>query len=136
MPIAVRASFAAGAKAPGLQARGRTVDRRADIWAFGAKAPNSYVPGHTSSSPLALAGSRGRDVRHRALQDPGPNYALPANSSVSVCTFTFSPSLMNKGTRSSMPVSSTASLVTLPLLVSPRTAPSQDATASSTWGGN
>ena len=48
-------------------------------------------------------------------------YARPANSRVSVCTFTLSPSLMNSGTRISSPVSSVASLVTPPLAVSPRT---------------
>ena len=42
------------------------------------------------------------------------------NSRVSVLTLTFSPSLMNSGTRISMPVSSVAGLVTLPLAVSPR----------------
>ena len=46
--------------------------------------------------------------------------ARPANSRVSVDTLTFSPSLMKGGTRISMPVSSLAGLVTLPLAVSPR----------------
>jgi hypothetical protein len=47
--------------------------------------------------------------------------ARPANCRVSVSTLIFSPSLMNTGTRISMPVSSLAGLVTLPLAVSPRT---------------
>lgn len=46
--------------------------------------------------------------------------ARPANSRVSVLTFTFSPSLMKRGTLISMPVSRVAGLVTLPLAVSPR----------------
>ena len=41
-------------------------------------------------------------------------HARPANSRVSVDTLIFSPSLMNSGTRISMPVSSLASLVTFP----------------------
>ena len=49
------------------------------------------------------------------------NQARPANSRVSVDTLTVSPSLIKRGTRISMPVSSFASLVTLPLEVSPRT---------------
>ena len=57
-------------------------------------------------------------------------HALPANSLVSVCTFTFSPSLMKSGTRISRPVSSVASLVTPPLAVSPRTPGSVDLTVS------
>ncbi len=47
-------------------------------------------------------------------------YARPANSRFSVETFTFSPSLMKRGTRISRPVSSLADLVTLPLDESPR----------------
>jgi hypothetical protein len=47
--------------------------------------------------------------------------ARPANCRVSVSTLIFSPSLINTGTRISMPVSSLAGLVTLPLAVSPRT---------------
>lgn len=47
--------------------------------------------------------------------------ARPANSRVSVDTLIVSPSLMKSGTRISMPVSSFAGLVTLPLEVSPRT---------------
>ena len=46
--------------------------------------------------------------------------ARPANSRVSVDTLIFSPCLMKRGTRISMPVSSFAGLVTLPLAVSPR----------------
>ncbi len=46
--------------------------------------------------------------------------ARPANSRVSVDTLTVSPFLMKRGTRISMPVSSLAGLVTLPLAVSPR----------------
>ena len=47
--------------------------------------------------------------------------ALPANSRVSVCTLTRSPSWMNSGTRISSPVSSVAAFVTPPEAVSPRT---------------
>ena len=63
-------------------------------------------------------------------------YARPANSSVSVCTFTLSPSLTNSGTRIWRPVSSVAILVTPPLAVSPRTPGSEEVTVSSTCGGN
>src|SRR3954469_19709138 len=63
-------------------------------------------------------------------------YARPANSRVSVWTLTFSPSLMNNGTRISSPVWSVASFVTLPLAVSPRTPGGVDVTVSSTGGGN
>jgi hypothetical protein len=66
---------------------------------------------------------------HTPAQRPRPGatvrhdvYARPTNSRVSVCTFTRSPSLTNSGTRTSRPVSSVAAFVTLPLLVSPRTA--------------
>ena len=45
-----------------------------------------------------------------ADDDRRPIHALPANSRVSVWTFTFSPSLMNSGTRISSPVSSVADL--------------------------
>ena len=48
------------------------------------------------------------------------DYARPAKSRVSVATFTFSPSLINSGTRISRPVSSRAGLVPLPLEESPR----------------
>ena len=58
----------------------------------------------------------------RRRQASSTGQARPANSRVSVCTFTRSPSFTNSGTRTSMPVSSVAALVTLPLLVSPRTA--------------
>src|SRR5438876_10168469 len=47
-------------------------------------------------------------------------HALPANSRLSVDTFTFSPSLMKRGTRISRPVSSRAVLVP-PSDESPRT---------------
>src|SRR5574337_914369 len=53
-------------------------------------------------------------------------HARPANSRVSVCTLTFSPSLMKSGTRISRPVLVFATLVTLPLVVSPRTPGSVD----------
>ena len=46
--------------------------------------------------------------------------ARPAKSSVSVWTFTRSPSLTKRGTRISIPVSSVAAFVTPPLDVSPR----------------
>ena len=58
----------------------------------------------------------------------GKGQARPANSPVSVDTFTFSPSLMNRGTRISSPVSRRAGLVTLPLDESPRTPGSVNAT--------
>src|SRR5439155_10748837 len=58
--------------------------------------------------------------------------ARPANSRVSVCTLIFSPSLMNSGTRISMPVSSVATLVTLPVAVSPRAPASAEVTARTT----
>ena len=50
-----------------------------------------------------------------------PIHALPENSRFSVETFTFSPSLMKRGTRISRPVSRRAGLV-LPPDESPRTA--------------
>ena len=46
----------------------------------------------------------------RLARYPGLRMARPANSRVSVWTFTFSPSLMNSGTRISRPVSSVAVL--------------------------
>jgi hypothetical protein len=55
----------------------------------------------------------------RSNQSP---HARPANSRFSVDTFTFSPSLIKRGTRISSPVSSLASLVTLPAEESPFTA--------------
>ena len=51
----------------------------------------------------------------------GNAQARPANSPVSVATFTFSPCLINSGTLISSPVSSFAGFVTLPLDVSPFT---------------
>src|SRR5271156_346205 len=46
--------------------------------------------------------------------DAVPTHALPANSRFSVDTFTFSPSLMKRGTRISRPVSNLAVLVPPP----------------------
>src|SRR5471032_1917535 len=63
-------------------------------------------------------------------------YARPENSRDSVCTLIFSPSLMKSGTRISMPVSSVATFVTLPLAVSPRAPASVDVTVISTCAGN
>jgi PAS domain S-box-containing protein len=71
-----------------------------------------------------------------APRGAAPAQARPANSRVSVCTFTFSPSLMKSGTRISSPVSSVAAFVTPPLAVSPRTPGSVCVTVSSTMGGN
>jgi len=81
------------------------------------------------SSPSPRLGSEGcaRSCRSQAR---------PANSFVSVWTLTISPSLMNRGTRISSPVSSRATLVTLPLAVSPREPGSVSVTVSSTMGGN
>ena len=59
--------------------------------------------------------------RQRSAIDLVRTYALPANSRFSVDTFTFSPSLMKRGTRISRPVSSRAALVPPPD-ESPRTA--------------
>jgi len=53
-----------------------------------------------------------------------------------VLIFTFSPSLMKSDTRTSMPVSSLASLVTLPDAVSPLAPGSVDATVNSTCCGS
>src|ERR1700722_15878574 len=69
--------------------------------------------------------------RQRSAIDLVRTYALPANSRFSVDTFTFSPSLIKRGTRISRPVSSRAVLVPPPD-DSPRTAGSVSATASST----
>jgi hypothetical protein len=66
----------------------------------------------------------------------GKTQARPANSRFSVDTFTFSPSLMNRGTRISRPVSSRAGLVTVPPDESPRTPGSVDVTFSSTKMGS
>ena len=66
-----------------------------------------------------LRNCRRRLQRFVICPDPGCQ-ARPANSRVSVWTLTFSPSLMKSGTRISMPVSSVAAFVTLPLAVSPR----------------
>jgi len=74
-------------------------DLGASVWLANPASPSQ--PGHQEQS-----------ARHQAR---------PANSRVSVDTLTVSPSLMKRGTRISMPVSSFASLVTLPLEVSPRT---------------
>ena len=59
--------------------------------------------------------------RQRSAIDLVRTHALPANSRFSVDTFTFSPSLMKRGTRISRPVSSRAVLVPPPD-DSPRTA--------------
>jgi hypothetical protein len=59
--------------------------------------------------------------RQRSAIDLEPSHALPAKSRFSVETFTFSPSLMKRGTRISRPVSSRAVLVPPPD-ESPRTA--------------
>ena len=76
---------------------------------------NQRIPHKHSRSP-------GRLVRGRSSAiDLVPTHALPANSRFSVDTFTFSPSLMNRGTRISRPVSSRAVLVPPPD-ESPRTA--------------
>ena len=80
-------------------------------WRRGPGAPGSRC--RTSRTRLRQA-----DVRDQSRE---PGQARPANSRVSVWTFTFSPSLMKSGTRISRPVSSVAGLVTLPLAVSPRT---------------
>src|SRR6202041_2129260 len=69
--------------------------------------------------------------RQRSAIDLVRTYALPANSRFSVDTFTFSPSLIKRGTRISRPVSSRAVLVPPPD-DSPRTAGSVSATSSST----
>src|SRR5215472_9822578 len=66
----------------------------------------------------------------------GKRQARPANSPVSVETFTISPSLMKRGTRISSPVPSRAGLVTVPLDESPRTPGSVNATWSVTLAGN
>src|SRR5262249_5200520 len=71
-----------------------------------------------------------------ARRRAGECHARPANSRVSLCTFTLSPSLMKSGTRICRPVSSVASFVTPPLAVSPRTPGSVSLTESSTCGGN
>jgi hypothetical protein len=60
-------------------------------------------------------------LRQRSAIDLVRTHALPANSRFSVDTFTFSPSLMKRGTRISRPVSSRAFLVPPPD-ESPRTA--------------
>ena len=75
-------------------------------------------------------------IRHSPLDLPDfARMPRPENSRDSLCTLIFSPSLMNSGTRISMPVSSVATLVTLPLAVSPRAPASVDATVISTCGG-
>ena len=66
--------------------------------------------------------SRSADERWTPPINLRRDHARLTNSRVSVCTLMRSPSLTNSGTRTSMPVSSVAALVTLPLLVSPRTA--------------
>jgi len=53
-------------------------------------------------------------LRQRSGRRSVPTHALPANSLFSVDTFTFSPSLMKRGTRISRPVSSLAVLVPPP----------------------
>src|SRR5437879_13073781 len=70
-------------------------------------------------------------VSQKSTIDLERTHALPANSRFSVDTFTFSPSLMKRGTRISRPVSSRAALVPPPD-ASPRTAGSVWATTSST----
>jgi hypothetical protein len=62
-----------------------------------------------------------RSVWHPIHAQLAWDQARPTNSRVSVDTLIVSPSLMKRGTRISMPVSSFAGLVTLPLDVSPRT---------------
>src|SRR5258708_20646111 len=82
-----------------------------------------------------------RDHRHPDDRSPRvaqiiEHHALPANSRVSVGTLIFSPSLLNIGTRISIPVSTVATFVTLPLAVSPRAPCSVAVTVNSTWAGN
>ena len=60
----------------------------------------------------------------------------PRHSRVSVLTFTFSPSLMKSDTRTSIPVSSFATFVTLPDAVSPRAPGSAEVTVNSTCCGS
>ncbi len=74
------------------------------------------------SSPSAIRPHRLPVRGGGALKRVFRAQARPTNSRVSVCTFTRSPSLTNSGTRTCIPVSSVAALVTLLLLVSPRTA--------------
>src|SRR5581483_6192381 len=76
-----------------------------------------------------------RDGKSCSVHADRVSYARPANSRVSVWTRTFSPSLMNRGTRISSPVSSLATFVAAPA-VSPRAPGSVDVTVSSTCGGN
>src|ERR1035441_215477 len=99
----------------------------------------------TTRSPIArriVAGQESaiaRPIVPGALDSaiaPEPNHARPANPRLSVDTFTFSPSLIKRGTRISRPVSSVAGLVTLPLDESPRTPGSVEATSSATNIGN
>src|ERR1017187_2820866 len=86
--------------------------------------------------PCPLAGDSFSSSYGRGSIAPKPSHARPANPRLSVDTFTFSPSLMKRGTRISRPVSSLAGLVTLPLDESPRTPGSVEATSSSTNVGS
>ena len=68
------------------------------------------VGGDTRNITLAGATSEMGMFRQRPAIDLVRTHALPANSRFSVDTFTFSPSLMKRGTRISRPVSSRADL--------------------------
>ena len=85
---------------------------------FGSR--DELVCALASNNSRGLTANRCRHVLHSTNQKNVTDQARPANSRVSVDTFTFSPSLMKRGTRISIPVSSLAGLVTLPLAVSPR----------------
>src|ERR1700680_3280832 len=107
-----------------------------DTYGRDRTSPTRSYPCHNSRLKLTTLRRTARMAQSVVHSAPPSAYALPANSRVSVWTLTFSPSLMNRGTRISSPVSSVASLVTLPLAVSPRVPGSVYVTVSSTWGGN
>jgi hypothetical protein len=89
---------------------GRMTSGQASVWTI-------TVENHAIT--LEFPAPKGRWVLWRyyandLADDPVATHALPANSRVSVDTFTFSPSLMKRGTRISRPVSSLAVLVPPP----------------------
>ena len=101
------------------------LDRKEPIIARGRRPVKRGGIGRASFTQLCVCGAAGDDPQARPMTSP-------------VCVFnrTTSPSLMNRGTRTTSPVSSVACLVAPPAAVSPRRPSSVDETASSTYCGS
>jgi hypothetical protein len=97
----------------GLRSLSETKDRQDE------QKERNHTLAHAQNASMRALARRDRGAGSARSRCPG-GYARPANSRVSVETFTFSPSLIKRGTRISRPVSSLTILVTLPLEESPR----------------